>query len=121
MGILRTIAEMGMAAQGAVNIHESAKHFTQSVKIPVDKETDKIEVTLSMPAEVQLNTPVLFTGTAPRGYVEIYSYDVKEKQVDVGKDHTFAGMLYFSKPGVYELYAMYLGIVKSNDVKVICK
>ncbi len=121
MGVFRTIAEMGMAAQGAVSIHESAKHFTQNVKIPINKETEKVPVTLSMQPEVVLNDAVLFSGTAPLGYVDIYSYNVKEKQVDVGKDHKYYGMLYFSKRGVYELYALYLGVVKSNVVTVTCK
>lgn len=123
MSIFRTIAEMGMAAQGAVNIHETAKYFSNAItnSVQPQRETEKVQVTFSIPEEVALNQSVLFTGTAPIGYVEIYSYNVKEKQVMVGKDHKYYGMLFFSKQGVYELYAMYLGVVKSNTIQVICR
>ena len=120
--LLRTIAELGMASQGAVNMHESAKHFHKSItgSAKPTKDTSPIGLTFSIPTDVKLNAPVLCTGTSPLGFVSIYSFEKKERTVDVGTDHKYYAMLFFSKVGYYELYAKYLDTVKSNVVEVTC-
>ena len=122
MSILRTIAELGMASQGAVNMHESAKHFHKHIKGVIQPTVNEgpIELTFSIPTDVILNKSVLCSGTAPLGFVSIYSFEKEERVVDVGKDHKYYAMLFFSKVGYYELYAMYLNNVKSNVVRVTC-
>ena len=121
MGILRTIAELGMASQGAVNIHESAKHFHKHIQSAVQPTiNESIPLTFEIPTKVILNQSVLFQGTAPLGFVTVYSFEKAERTVEVGKDHKYYGMLFFSKVGYYEMYAKYLNVVKSNTVQVEC-
>ncbi|MHB8552778.1 MAG: hypothetical protein ACYDAO_04240 [Thermoplasmataceae archaeon] len=117
MSILTKIHEMGLAANGLRTMHETGKYITSQIPNTSQEDIVNVEHSFSGPSTSIVGKSTLFQGTAPYGYVEIYSSGKAEKTAPVFNGHYYAN-LYFSKPGTYLLYSMWLERYKSNDVYV---
>ena len=106
MGIVNGIVDTANLLGSAVAIHSSIKYFSNQA--PKSNDYPHTYPVITLEAEktaARLYEHVLFRGTTTiPGIVYIYSADVKEAQTYPMKGKFFV-TLYFTKPGVYEIYA----------------
>ena len=119
MGILTKIHEIGLASSGLRTIHETGKYFKKSVANTTGENSVIYDVEHSFkgPTKAVVNQAVMFYGTAPYGYVNVYSGGKKEKTAVVISGKYYCN-LYFSKPGTYEMYSIWLEKYKSDIIMV---
>lgn len=106
MNIVNGIVNTANILGSAVAIHNSLRYFSN--QIPKSKDYTHTYPVIVLEAEktyAKVNENVLFRGrvTVP-GIVYIYSADKIEAQTYPMKGK-FYSTLYFSKPGIYEIYA----------------
>jgi len=99
----------------AQTIHSSTRYFMNQI------QKKPIEFTFNAPKEVKVNEKAYFWGTAPPGVVFIYSEgavfldssnvkkyeDFLEKRIFPEVNGHYGAILYFSKPGLYRMIAVY--------------
>lgn len=116
MSILRTIHELGLASNGLRAIHETGKYAASNLPKSTMAIAD-VEHSFTGATTAIVGQPVMFSGSAPYGYVTIFSGSKAEKTVAVTGGRYYAS-LFFSKPGTYEMYSVWLEQYKSNIIYV---
>lgn len=124
MGVLDILTTTSNALGSIVGIHSSTTYLTthspSNKKYPNEIYTHKQPyITLySKATKGKVNVPILFYGDVTlNSVINIYSSEVLERTTypDNGK---FYANLYFSKPGIYIIYAVLAGIHESNEIYV---
>jgi uncharacterized protein (DUF952 family) len=118
MGIIDGLMNTANVLGSAVAIHSSLKYFQN--QIPKNNHYPHTYPVLTLNAQktvAKLNENIVFYGTASiPGIIEIYSHDLMETKVLPEKGKYYA-VLYFTKTGVYEIWAKIYNH-KSNIVYV---
>lgn len=99
-------------------IHGTTKYFVNEAKNVKIKNPFKMsnDFTFYGSESAEVGEPVVFYGTAMAGLVEIYSAGQLERKLYTKKGEYYT-TLYFSKPGIYDMYAVNMG-VESNHIYV---
>ena len=106
MGVVDGIMNTANILGSAVAIHSSIKYFQNQIPKSNHYPHTYPVITLSAQKTVgKVNENIVFFGTVSiPGIVEIYSHDLLETKSIPVKGKYYA-VLYFTKPGVYEIWA----------------
>jgi len=108
MGIVDGLITTANVLGSAVAIHSSVNYFAKQIPQKNDGFTYTYPVIVieAEKTEAKVNEPIIFRGkvTIP-GIIYIYSSDKLEATTYPQKDGKFYASFYFSKPGIYEIYA----------------
>lgn len=107
MGVVDNLVTTANVLGSAVAIHSSLKYFGDKIPNSSNHYTHQPPyITIEAEKNVaKVNENIIFRGrTTIPGIVEIYSADKKELQVYPDKGRFYA-ILYFTVPGIYEIWA----------------
>lgn len=115
---MKGLATASQALTHMHTIHSTAKYFTNEVKSIKLKNPYKYgaDFTFHGPETARVGEPVVFFGTAMPGLVEVYSANKLERKMFT-KNAEYYLALFFSKPGIYDMYGINMG-VESNHLYV---
>lgn len=118
--MIKQLEAISRALGNAQTLHGSSKYFYNEAKNTKIKNPYGTSLTFTFegPATAKVNEPVIFHGTAPAGLIRVFSSTMQERKL-YAKNGEYYLALYFSKPGIYDMYAISQAIESKHlSVKV---
>ena len=124
MGILDSMTKVAAGLGTAKSIHQNIAYFQQAAQqatqgSPASKQTLN-RLTFQIPSSGQVNEWILSHGLAPpHSQMQVFSQYRKEGEGYALKDGTWYVNLYFTKPGKYELTALWNEKIRSEPLFIV--
>jgi hypothetical protein len=116
--MMKGLATVSQTLGHIQSIHGATKYFANEAKNVKIKNPFKVseDFTFYGAESAKVGEPVVFFGTAMPGIIEVYSANRMERKL-YAKNGEYYLSLFFSKPGIYDMYAINMG-VESKHIPV---